>query len=288
MRLVRAAVVAVILLMAAHAAAQEAATAKGKYLVFAGGCIDCHTADRDRAIPLAGGRALKSPFGTFYPPNITPDVDTGIGAWSDDDFLKAFWEGIGPDGDHYYPAFPYTSYTGISREDLLAIKAYLFSLAPVRQDTPEHDLAWYASSRLAVRAWQRRYFRSARFVPDSGRPQQWNRGAYLVRHLGHCGECHTPRNSVGAVKNDRELAGNRDGPDDREVPNISPDRNDGIGKWSVSDIEYFLDTGMYPDGDFVGGAMSDVIDNCTSKLTKADRLAIATYLKSIPPQPESD
>jgi mono/diheme cytochrome c family protein len=125
-------------------------------------------------------------------------------------------------------------------------------------------------------------------MPDSGRSDQWNRGAYLVRHLGHCGECHTPRSRFGVVRNDRELAGNRHGPDEKEVPNISPDQQLGIGKWSVGDIEYFLDTGMFPDGDFVGGAMSSVIDNSTSQLTKEDRLAIAAYLKSIPPQSESD
>jgi mono/diheme cytochrome c family protein len=282
MRLRQVAFATALLLMAAHATAQETAITRGEYLIHAGSCVDCHTEDSDDADPLAGGRAIESAFGTFYSPNITPDDETGIGAWSDEDFVNAFWEGVNPDGDHYYPAFPYTSYTGMSREDLLAMKAYLFSLEPLRQDNPEHELAWYISTRLAAGAWKLRYFEPTRFVPDTDRSDQWNRGAYLVRHLGHCGECHTPRNSVGVIQDNRELTGNPDGPDDEKIPNISPHRDDGIGKWSVRDIEYFLDIGMLPDGDFVGSVMGAVVDNSTSKLTKEDRLAIAAYLKSVP------
>ena len=284
MRPGRVVVATALLLAAMHAPADESAISRGEYLINAGGCVDCHTDEGDEASPLAGGRAIESPFGTFYSPNITPDVQTGIGAWSDDDFLNAFWRGVNPDGDHYYPAFPYTSYTGISREDLLAMKAYLFSFEPIEQASPEHDLAWYISTRLAAGAWKLKYFDSARFVPDADRSDQWNRGAYLVRHLGHCGECHTPRNRVGVLQNDRELAGNPNGPDGEEIPNISPDRNDGIGKWSIGDLEYFLDIGMLPDGDFVGSTMGAVVDHNTSKLTKEDRLAIATYLKSVLPK----
>jgi mono/diheme cytochrome c family protein len=282
MRLRQVAFATALLLMAAHATSQETAITRGEYLIHAGSCVDCHTEDSDDADPLAGGRAIESAFGTFYSPNITPDDETGIGAWSDEDFVNAFWEGVNPDGDHYYPAFPYTSYTGMSREDLLAMKAYLFSLEPIRQDNPEHELAWYISTRLAAGAWKLRYFEPTRFVPDTDRSDQWNRGAYLVRHLGHCGECHTPRNSVGVIQDNRELTGNPDGPDDEKIPNISPHRDDGIGKWSVRDIEYFLDIGMLPDGDFVGSVMGAVVDNSTSKLTKEDRLAIAAYLKSVP------
>ena len=266
--------------------AEDALLKRGEYLIHAGGCVDCHTEDSDEAIPLAGGRALDSPFGTFYSPNITPDTETGIGAWSDDDFVNAFWEGVDPDGDHYYPAFPYTSYTGVSRDDLLAMKAYLFGLDPVETTTPEHELAWYISTRLAAGAWKLKNFDSGRFTPDPEQSDQWNRGAYLVRHLGHCGECHTPRGTTGALQHDRELAGNPNWSDDEQMPNITPDRKDGIGKWSTSDIEYFLDIGMLPDGDFVGSTMGAVIDHSTSKLTKDDRLAIATYLKSIPAAPE--
>lgn len=288
MRIAWVAITTLLLLTAAHALADDSAIARGEYLTYAGGCVDCHTEDSDNASPLAGGRAVESPFGTFYTPNITPDIGTGIGKWSDDDFITAFWEGVNPEGDHYYPAFPYTSYTGVSRDDLLAIKAYLFSLTPVEKTVPEHELAWYISTRLAAGAWKLKNFDSKRFVADPDQPAQWNRGAYLVRHLGHCGECHTPRSRLGALQYDRELAGNPNGLDEEKIPNITPDRNDGIGKWSTSDIEYFLQTGMLSDGDFVGSAMSAVIDNNTSKLTTEDRLAIATYLKSIAPLSSSD
>ena len=141
-------------LVAAFASAEEAEVSRGEYLVHAGGCIVCHTDEGKQAIPLVGGRSLETPFGTFYSPNITPDPTTGIGEWTDENFLRAFWEGVNPDGDHYYPAFPFTSYTGISREDLLAMKAYLFRLEPVANPTPEHDLALYISTRLAAGEWK--------------------------------------------------------------------------------------------------------------------------------------
>jgi mono/diheme cytochrome c family protein len=269
-------------LFAGTAAAQEALVAKGRYLTHAGGCITCHTEDRDEAVPLAGGYALESPFGTFYSPNITPDVETGIGRWTDEDFVAAFWDGVNPDGDHYFPAFPFTSYTGVSRDDLLAIKAYLFSLAPVAKQNRAHDLAWYMKSRLAAGAWKLRYFDSARFVPDPGKSERWNRGAYLTRHLGHCGECHTPRTNSGVSIIERELGGSGAVEDGESVPNITPHREAGIGRWSLDDIEYFLDIGMLPDGDFSGGSMSGVIEDNTSNLTRDDRLAIAEYLKSLP------
>ena len=261
--------------------AQDDLVERGQYLTYAGGCITCHTEDVDDATPLAGGRAMESPFGTFYSPNITPDSETGIGSWSDDDFVNAFWEGESPDGDHYFPAFPYTSYTGASREDLLAIKAYLFSLEPVSNPNKEHDLAWYMSSRAAAGAWKGLNFDPARFVPDPTQSDTWNRGAYLVRHLGHCGECHTPRSATGVLQSDREMAGSQLG--EEFIPNLSSHRIDGIGRWSASDIEYFLDIGMLPDGDFTGSSMVAVIDDNTSKLTADDRSAIAEYLKSLPP-----
>ena len=273
---------AAIFLAAVDALAQDDLVERGKYLLYAGGCISCHTEDSDDAVPLAGGRAMESPFGTFYSPNITPDTVTGIGSWSDDDFVNALWEGLSQDGEHYFPAFPYTSYTGVSRDDLLAMKAYLFSLDPVQQESKEHDLAWYISTRLAAGAWKELNFDGARFVIDETKDEQWNRGAYLVRHLGHCGECHTPRSNLGVPQTDQEMAGSQIG--DESIPNITPHRVDGIGRWSTSDIEYFLDIGMLPDGDFSGGSMGDVIEDNTSRLTREDRLAIAAYLKSVPPR----
>jgi mono/diheme cytochrome c family protein len=274
------------LLAAAGTLAQEDVVERGKYLTYAGGCISCHTAEADDAVPLAGGRAMESPFGTFYSPNITPDVKTGIGGWSDDGFVDAFWEGVSPDGEHYFPAFPYTSYTGASREDLLAIKAYLFSLDPVENESPDHDLAWYMSTRLAAGTWKALNFDAARFVPDPEKDEQWNRGAYLVRHMGHCGECHSPRSATGVLRLGEEMAGSEFGGDN--VTNITPHRGDGIGRWSLSDIEYFLDIGMLPDGDFTGSSMGDVIEDNTSKLTREDRLAIAAYLKSLPIREDAD
>lgn len=271
---------AALMLAAVGAFAQDDALERGRYLTHAGGCVTCHTEDADDAVPFAGGRAMETPFGTFYSPNITPDAATGIGGWSDNDFINAFWEGVSPDGEHYFPAFPYTSYTGARREDLLAIKTYLFSLEPVENQSPEHDLAWYMSSRLAAGAWKALNFEPGRFAPDPERDAEWNRGAYLVRHLGHCGECHTPRSATGVMRQDQELAGGKLG--DESVPNITPHRADGIGRWSKSDIEYFLDIGMLPDGDFAGSSMVDVIEDNTSMLTRADRLAIAAYLKTVP------
>lgn len=225
---------------------------------------------------------MESPFGTFYSPNITPDPETGIGKWTEDDFVNAFWNGVNPEGKHYYPSFPYTSYTGVSREDLVAMMAYLMSLEPTRKKNREHDLAWYMSNRLAAGTWKNLYFKPARFMPDDTKDEQWNRGAYLARHLGHCGECHTPRNEFGVLQTDQEYAGGQLG--DEKIPNITQHRVDGIGRWSVSDIEYFLDIGMLPDGDFAGSSMVAVIEDSTSKLTREDRLAIAAYLKSVPPR----
>jgi mono/diheme cytochrome c family protein len=260
---------------------------RGRYLTHAGGCITCHTEDRDDAVPLAGGRALESPFGTFYAPNITPDPETGIGEWSNTEFVRAFQAGLNPKGDAYFPAFPYTSYTGMSNEDLLAIKAYLFSLEPVKKENRKHDLPIMMSSRKAAGVWKSRYFKPQRFLAVRNKDEQWNRGAYLVRHLGHCGECHTPRGGLGELESDLELAGNPEGPGDEEMPNITP-HEDGIGDWSIEDIERFLDTGMLPNGDYTDDSMADVIKDNTSHLSREDRLAIATYLKSLPPLSPAD
>jgi mono/diheme cytochrome c family protein len=267
----------------AGAAEPQAQVERGRYLVHAGGCLTCHTADRPDAIPLAGGRALETPFGTFHAPNLTPDPSTGLGGWSDADLGRALREGIAPDGSYYYPVFPYPAYTGISDEDVAAIGAYLRSIRPVRQAGPEHDLPWYLSSRLVMFGWNLLNFSPGRFVADAGRSAAWNRGAYLVRHLGHCGECHTPRNALGALDASRELAGNPDGPDGGKIPGITQDRDSGIGRWSADEIVMFLEYGVLPDGDFAGSSMSDVISDNTSRLTAEDRQAIATYLMSLGP-----
>ena len=275
------------LLAASIACAQENAVQRGRYLVYAGGCITCHTAEDDETGALAGGRALESPFGTFFSPNITPDEETGIGGWTDEEFLSAFWEGVGPEGRYYFPAFPFTSYTGLTREDLLAIKAYLFTLEPVRRENRAHELPWYLDTRLAAAAWQLLKFNAERFEPDPEQTPEWNRGAYLVRHLGHCGECHTPRDTLGGRLADREMAGIPKGGEYKSAPNISPHPDDGIGKWSGQELELLLEIGMLPDGDFVGGGMAAVVDDNTAQLTREDRRAIAVYLESLAPQADA-
>lgn len=270
---------------AAQASREATILQRGQYLVRAGGCVTCHTADRPLAIPLAGGRALPTPFGTFYPPNLTPDLVTGLGGWSDADFGRALREGRSPKGDYYYPVFPYPSYTGMSNRDVAAIAAYLRSLKPVRQPRQAPDLPWYLASRQILFGWNFLNFNSGRFVPDPAHSTVWNRGAYLVRHLGHCGECHTPRNALGAVDQNRPLEGNPEGPDGKGVPNITQNQTGGIGKWSVDELLWFLEVGMLPNGDFAGGSMSKVIEDNTGQLAATDRQAIATYLESIKRRP---
>jgi mono/diheme cytochrome c family protein len=283
----RSPILAALLCVSGLACADDTVVRRGEYLVHAGGCITCHTDEENGGGYLSGGRALKTPFGTFYTPNITPDANTGIGGWSDEDFVRAFRDGVNPQGANLYPAFPYTSYAGITRDDLLAIKAYLFSVPPVHQPSREHDLPWYLSYRFVLGGWKWLNFNPGVYTPDPSRSAAWNRGAYLVRHLGHCGECHTPRNWSGGLERQKALAGNPNGPEDGKVPNITPDRKTGIGTWSLSDIEYFLETGMLPDGDFTGSVMSDVIDDSTSHLTEYDRKAVAEYLHSLPPLPSA-
>jgi mono/diheme cytochrome c family protein len=262
------------------ATAEEAS--QGAYLANAAGCEDCHT-DRGRGgQPYAGGRALATPFGTFYSPNITPDPETGIGRWSDEQFLRALRDGVRPDGANYFPVFPYPSFTKIADADARAIKAYLFSLPAVRQANRAHDISFPISWRFLQNGWKLLFFNPSPFRPAPERSETHNRGAYLVTALAHCGECHTPRNWFGAMEPDRFLAGNPDGPDGKSVPNITPDPETGIGNWSGEDIATLLKTGQTPEFDFVGGAMGEVVRN-TSRLDDADRRAIAVYLKSLPP-----
>lgn len=268
---------------AASAAAPDAQLARGEYVFHAAGCATCHTDAKHHGKPLAGGVALKTAFGVFYTPNITPDKTYGIGSWSDADFLRALREGVGPRGQQYYPAFPYTSYTHMSDADILALKAFLFTQPPIAQPNRPHALKWYARFRPLIRIWKWLYFRPGAYTPDAQRPELWNRGAYLVLGPSHCSECHTPRNALGGPRRRLFLAGTQNGPDGDAVPNITPDKKTGLGGWTASDIAEYLKSGMTPDGDLAGGLMADVVDHSTGHLTDLDREAIAQYLESVPP-----
>ena len=261
------------------AAVSVAQATDGEYLLHAAGCVACHTAEGGR--PLAGGRAFVTPYGTFYSPNITPDRETGIGTWSRAQFVAALKHGTSPDGVAYFPVFPYTSYRLMSDQDAGAIHDHLQSLEPYQQQNREHDLAWWLG-RWMMKLWQ--WWNLDPLVPmPVTKDPMINRGRYLVDALGHCGECHTPRNWSGVmVRQSHYLAGSKQGPDGDAVPNITTDRSNGIGKWDADDLQYFLETGALPNGDYAGGLMTDVIDNSTSKLTAADRKAMAAYLKTVP------
>jgi mono/diheme cytochrome c family protein len=276
------AAVALLQVLNFPAAADE--VSQGAYLTNAAGCEDCHTDREHGGQPYAGGRALATPFGTFYSPNITPDPETGIGRWTDEEFLRALRDGVRPDGANYFPVFPYPSFTKIIDSDALAIKGYLLSLPAVRQANRAHDVPFPFSWRPLQTIWKLLFFTPGPFKPAPERSEAYNRGAYLVTALAHCGECHTPRNWFGATEPDRFLAGNPHGPDGKPVPNITPDPQTGIGSWTEEDITTLLSTGQTPEFDFVGGAMGEVVRN-TSPLTDADRRAIAVYLKSLPPIP---
>jgi len=261
--------------------AQSGDAERGAYMLAAAGCVACHTVPKDGGF-LAGGRELKTDFGSFFTPNITPDPETGIGNWSNEDFIRAMKKGVSPDGGRYYPTFPYTSYTRMTRQDMLDLKAYLDTVPPVRNAVPDHDLAFPFGIRASMMGWQLLFFDDTPFEADPTQSDAWNRGAYLVNGPGHCGECHTPRNLLGVVDSGRPLAGNANGPEGDAVPNITP-HSSGIGGWSEDDIVSMLEVGLLPDGDFAGGAMTDVIEESTSKLSEDDRKAIASYLLSLPP-----
>lgn len=267
----------------AAASAAEVAHDRGDYLFCAAGCGGCHTDEKNRGPALAGGAAIKTPRGTFYGPNISPDPAHGLGRWREADFLRAMRAGVRPDGAHYYPSFPYASYTRLTDDDLRALWAYLRRQPPVAQASRPHDVPWYLRPRMLLSTWKALYFTPGAWQPRPDKDETWNRGAYLVEAVTHCGECHTPRDALGGPQRALYLAGTREGPDDSVVPNITPDRKTGIGRWRKSEIVEYLASGMTPEGDFAGDVMAEIIDRSTSRLTAADREAIATYLLSLPP-----
>jgi mono/diheme cytochrome c family protein len=254
--------------------------ANGQVMFNAGGCASCHAVpDQPDRFRLGGGVAIKSPFGTFYAPNISSDPTDGIGKWSEAEFVNAAMHGVSPDGQHYFPAFPYTSYQHARREDVLDLFAYLKTLPAVAGKVRDHDVRFPFNIRRNVGIWKFLFLDGKPFVADSAKSPQWNRGAYLVNSFGHCAECHSPRNALGGIIAGQRFAGGPNPEGEGWVPNIT---QKGLGEWSAKDIAYFLKTGELPDGDSVGGAMTRVIKN-TSQLPDDDLAAMADYLKSLPP-----
>ncbi|HEX3499176.1 MAG TPA: cytochrome c [Stellaceae bacterium] len=276
--------VAILLFAAplAARAADEAPIARGAYVFEAADCVGCHTDAKNNGKRLAGGRALATPFGTFYSPNITPNKETGLGSWSYEDFHRALREGISKHGSYYFPVFPYPSFTGMSDQDIADLWAYLQAQEPVAQRNKQHEVQPPFSWRFLQIGWRELFFSPGPLQRVPGKDAAWNRGNYLATAVAHCGECHTPRNRLGGLEQGKAFSGNPQGPDNLKVPNITPDVETGIGKWSLAEIADLLKTGQKPDFDFVGSAMAEVVKG-TSKLTDADREAIAVYLKSLPP-----
>lgn len=271
------------LLLWAGGALGQGDAKRGEYLSKAGGCVGCHTQPREGAAPYAGGRALKTPFGTFYGPNITPHPQAGIGRWTEQDFVRAMRLGVRPDGAHYYPAFPYPSFTRIVDQDLRDLWAYLRTLPPSAQTSRPHELRFPFGWRALLRIWKLLFFDPGPFTPDPARNATLNRGAYLATALGHCGECHTPRNFLGGPKKGREFAGAKIAGGDG-APNLTPTR---LKKKDDAEVKEFLQTGMTPEGDVAAESMAEVVRNTTSQLTPQDLEALIAYLRALPPLPDA-
>lgn len=260
----------------------DADLAHGEEMFWAGGCNSCHAAPGakgDEKLILAGGLALKSDFGDFYAPNISPDKDAGLGNWSFSDFANSMKMGVGPGGEHLYPAFPYTSYTRMDMQDLNDLWAYMKTLPTSTNVAPAHDLGFPFNIRRAVGLWKRLYLKSGPVVQFASSDEAIQRGQYLVDGPGHCGECHTPRSLIGGLKLDVWLSGAKNPDGEGVISNITP--GGSIKGWSAGDIAYYLESGFTPEFDTVGGSMVSVQANM-AKLPAADRQAIAAYLKAIP------
>lgn len=256
--------------------------AKGRYLVRAADCVACHTAPGGQ--PFAGGRAFQLPFGVLYSPNITPDAKTGIGGYGDDDWVRALREGVARGGQHLYPAMPYASYAKMSREDALAIKAYLMSLAPVAATAPENRMKFPYSQRWLMVGWNLFNNPGKELKPDPAKPADWNRGAYLVEGLGHCGECHTPRNFMQGLKGSKAFAGTDI--QGWHAYNLTGDKTAGLGGWSEAQLVQYLSTGHADGRGPASGPMAEAIENSLRYLAPEDIHAMVVYLKSLPAQPD--
>jgi mono/diheme cytochrome c family protein len=269
-----------IVLFSGYANAQTDTIARGEYVTRAADCVACHTAPGGK--PFAGGRAFELPFGTLYSPNITPDPKSGIAAYSDDEWVRMLHEGVARDGKHLYPAMPYTSYTLMSRDDALLIKAYLMSLQPVEASIPENKISFPFNQRWGLVLWN--FFNSSnrRFEPDGKRSAEYNRGDYLANALAHCGECHTPRNFMMGLKNGKQFAG-----EEQEgwlAYNLTSDPVHGLGKWSDKDLEAYLATGHAEGHGPASGPMAEAVGLSLRYLQPSDIHAIVAYLREVSPQ----
>ncbi|HWK70321.1 MAG TPA: cytochrome c [Burkholderiaceae bacterium] len=277
--LAAAACTALMAAAAVHAQGTEFTNVqRGRYLAQAGDCISCHTVKGGK--PFAGGYPVETPFGTIFSSNITPDVVTGIGNWSRDDFYRAMHEGRRKDGQYLYPACPYPWFTKMPREDVDALKSYLDTLQPVRAMPPENKLIWPLGWRRLVAGWNLLFFDQGEYVHREDKPDVWNRGAYLVEGPGHCAACHTPKNMFGASDRDKAMQGG-DAGEAWYAPSLTASERDGLGTWSVNDIVQYLKTGANEDTASTG-PMTEVVMNSTQHLSNADLIAMATYLKDIP------
>lgn len=267
--------------MAGPASAQLIAS--GEYLARTGNCMACHTA-RGGA-PYAGGLGIQTPFGTVYTSNLTPDAQTGIGAWSSSEFWRAMHNGRSRDGRLLYPAFPYPNYTHVTRADSDAIYAYLRSLPAVAQVNRAHELRFPYNSVPALAVWRALFFKPGQFEPDTRQSADWNRGAYLVQGLGHCNACHASRNALGATSGALDLGGGLIPVQNWYAPSLTSPHEAGVAEWRLADIVELLKTGVSPQGT-VAGPMAEVVQNSTQHWGDADLLAMATYLKALPTSPE--
>ena len=291
--LARCLLLALCAVAAAARAADDGAVARGRYLFEAADCGGCHGGDINGGAP-SGGQALVTPFGVFHAPNITPDPHDGIGGWTETDFRHALRDGIAPQGKQLFPVFPFTSFTQLTDRDIGDLFAFLMTKPAVTKPNLPHQVAPPFGWRRLMLFWRTLFFTPGPYRPEAAQGEVWNRGNYLVHAVAHCEECHTPRNPMGAVRPSKAFTGNIGGPDGQNAPNITPDRETGIGTWSLDDIELLLKSGQTPDYDMVGSGMKAVVRG-TSKLTDADRHAIAVYLKSLspvrtnppPPKPKS-
>jgi len=255
---------------------------RGAYVLRLAGCVACHTDAKGGGGFLAGGAPIKTPFGAFIAPNITPDPESGIGGWTVEQFVAALTTGTAPDGSNYYPVFPYVSYTHMHDQDIADLWAYLRTIPAISNRVAGNDARFPFGFRPLLTAWRTLFLHPGPLKLDRSRSEAWNRGAYLVKGPSHCVECHTPRNALGGLESDRPLAGSTSGPGGEKVPGLTPDSKD-FGTWSRGDLVFALRFGLMPNGDSFSGAMGEVVRDGTAYFTDDDLHAIAEYLIAAPP-----